>query len=156
MAHVEFEVHHRFEASPRAVWDELVDWAGHADWIPMTRVDVESDDPTAVGARFTATTGLGPLALPDRMEVLQCDWDDVSSSGSCEVSKLGPVLRGRAGFTVRADGDGTALHWVEDVTVPYTPQFLAPVLEFLGAQGFSAGMRKLAELLARRAPAGPA
>ena len=100
--------------------------------------------------RFTATTGLGPLALPDRMEVVHCDWDDDSSTGDCEVSKLGPVLRGRAGFTVRPDGDGTALEWIEDVNVPYTPQFLAPVMAWLGAQGFSAGMRKLAKLLAGR------
>lgn len=153
MSHVEFEVHHRFEAPAHAVWDELVDWAGHADWIPMTRVDVESDDPTAVGARFTATTGVGPLALPDRMEVGHCDWDDATSSGTCEVSKLGPVLRGRAGFTVRPDGGGAALQWVEDVTVPYTPQFLAPLLGWLGAAGFSAGMRKLAKLLDQRSSA---
>ncbi len=153
MAHVEFEVHQRLKASPRVVWDELVDWAGHADWIPMTRVDVESDDPTAVGARFTATTGLGPLALPDRMEVLRCDWDEESSTGVCDVEKLGPVLKGRAGFTVRPDGDGAAIDWVEDVTVPYTPQFLAPVLGWLGAAGFSAGIRKLAKLLDRRPPA---
>ncbi len=153
MAHVEFEVRHRFEASPGAVWDELVDWAGHADWIPMTRVDVESADPTAVGARFTATTGLGPLALPDRMEVVSCDWDGTTSSGACEVAKLGPVLRGRAAFTVGPDGDGAALVWLEDVTVPYTPQFLAPVLGWLGGAGFSAGMRKLATLLAERSPA---
>ncbi|MFW2335051.1 SRPBCC family protein [Ilumatobacter sp.] len=153
MAHVEFVVHHRFEASSRAVWDELVDWAGHAEWIPMTRVEVEAGDPTAVGARFTATTGLGPLALPDRMEVLQCDWDDEEAIGTCEVAKHGPVLDGRAGFTVRPTGEGASLEWVEDVTVPYTPQFLAPVLGWLGARGFSAGMRKLADLLAERSSA---
>ena len=153
MAHIEFEVHHRFEASPRTVWDELVDWAGHADWIPMTRVEVESGDPTAVGARFTATTGLGRLALPDRMEVLQCSWDDAKATGRCEVAKLGPVLEGRAEFTVRPDGDGAALEWLEDVTVPYTPQVLSPVLGWLGGAGFSAGMRKLAKLLTERSSA---
>jgi hypothetical protein len=153
MSHVEFEVHHRFEASSKAVWDELVDWAGHADWIPMTRVEVEPGDPSAVGARFTATTGLGPLALPDRMEVLECDWHDETSTGTCEVAKLGPVLTGRAGFTVRPDGAGASLEWIEDVTVPYTPQFIAPVLAWLGAAGFSAGMRKLAKLLAARSSA---
>lgn len=150
MAHVQFEVRHHFDASSRAVWDELVDWEGHAAWIPMTRMDVETGDPTAVGARFTASTGLGPLALPDRMEVVACDWDDDDRSGACEVSKLGPVLRGRAGFEIRPDGDGAVLDWFEDVTVPYTPQFLAPVLGWMGAAGFRAGMRKLAKLLTQR------
>lgn len=148
MATVEFEIDHRFPEPPSAVWEELVDWAGHADWIPLTRVDVEPGDPTAVGARFTATTGIGPIALPDRMEVTRCDWNESSSEGSCDVRKLGPVLRGDAGFTVGPDGDGTILHWVERVTVPYTPQFLAPVLAWLGARGFSAGLRNLAKRMA--------
>ena len=150
MASVQFEVRHRFEAPARVVWDELVDWEGHAEWIPMTRVDVEPGDPTAVGARFTATTGIGPLALPDRMEVVRCEWTADTDSGDCEVAKLGPVLRGSAGFTVEPDGDGSQLVWLEDVTVPYTPQFLAPVLARVGAAGFKQGMRSLAKLLDRR------
>jgi hypothetical protein len=150
MSHVRFEVLHRFDDPPRVVWDELVDWNGHAAWIPMTRMDVEPGDPTAVGARFTAYTGLGPLALEDRMEVVRCDWSEESATGDCEVTKLGPILRGRAGFTVRPDGDGAVLEWIEDVEVPYTPQFVAPVLGRLGAIGFKGGMRKLAKLLAKR------
>lgn len=150
MAHVEFEVRHRFDAPARVVWDELVDWEGHAAWIPMTEMDVAPGDPTAVGATFTATTGLGPLALPDRMEVVRCGWENSTSSGDCEVRKLGPVLTGTAGFTVTPDGTGAVVDWVEDVQVPYTPQFLAPVLAWLGAAGFRQGMRRLAKLLDAR------
>lgn len=150
MAHVRFDVRHRFDAPARTVWDELVDWEAHAAWIPMTRMDVDPGDPTAVGATFTATTGLGPLALPDRMEVVRCDWDDSTSSGDCEVRKLGPVLTGTAGFTVTPDGPGAVLDWVEDVHVPYTPQFLAPLVARLGAAGFTSGMKRLAKLLAER------
>lgn len=150
MAHVQFEVRHEFDAPPRQVWDELVDWEAHAAWIPMTRMDVEPGDPTAVGARFTAYTGIGPLALKDEMTVASCEWSDSTNSGECEVEKLGPVLRGRAGFTIRPDGGGAALEWFEDVRVPYVPQFLAPVVSFLGAAGFRAGMRKLAKLLGER------
>lgn len=147
MAVVEFEVRSEFEAPPRTVWDALVDWKGHEAWIPATRVDVDPGDPTAVGATFTASTGFGPLALPDRMRVVRCDWSDDTSIGDCEVEKLGPILRGRAGFVVEPDGDGTVSRWVEDVTVPYVPQFLAPVAARIGAAGFRLGMRKLARLL---------
>lgn len=147
MADVRFEVRSEFEASPRAVWDALVDWKGHEAWIPATRVDVGPGDPTAVGATFTAFTGFGPLALEDRMRVVRCDWTAASSSGDCEVEKLGPILTGSAGFTVAPDGDGSVVVWVEDVTVRYAPQFLAPLLSRIGAAGFRVGMRKLAKQL---------
>jgi Polyketide cyclase / dehydrase and lipid transport len=152
MAAVRFDVRYHFDAPPRLVWDELVDWAGHGAWIPLTRVDVDLGDPTAAGTTFTAWTGFGRLALEDRMRVAACVWDDDVGRGSCEVDKLGPILRGRAGFTVEHDmsGAGTVLNWFEDVTVPRVPQFLAPVLAGLGASGFRHGMHRLAGLLARR------
>ena len=148
MARIRFEVPYRFDAAPRAVWDELVDWTGHGEWIPATRVEVGPGDPTAPGATFTAWTGPGRLSLEDRMRVVECTWDDDTARGECEVDKLGPVLVGRAGFTVTAHGDGTALVWVEDVEVRRVPGFLAPVAARLGAAGFRVGMRKLARLLA--------
>ncbi len=154
MASIQFDVRHQFDSPAKEVWDELVDWAGHAAWIPATRVDVHAEDGTAVGATFTAYTGFGRLALEDRMQVTRCDWADESSSGDCEVEKLGPILKGRAGFTVAPEGNGAVLHWFEDVTVPYVPQFAAPVVGRLGALGFKSGMRKLAKLLARRNPVG--
>jgi len=147
MAQVRFEVAQSFTASSAMVWAELIDWKGHADWVPMTRVEVEPGDPTAIGARFTAWTGLGPLALKDRMEVSVLNWDATAESGSCEVTKLGPVLRGKAGFTVTAKGNGSELEWLEDVTVPLAPQFLAPVFARLGIIGFRQALRKLAKKL---------
>lgn len=56
--------------------DELVDWAGHGTWIPMTRMDVQPCDPTAVSASFTAFTAVGRVALEDRMQVIECTWDE--------------------------------------------------------------------------------
>jgi hypothetical protein len=152
MAGVQFEVRHHFDQPPRVVWDEMIDWSGHANWIPATRVRIESEDPTAVGARFTAWTGVGKLSLEDRMEVAALDWDDTEPRGHCEVIKHGPVLRGRAGFTIVSDGGtGTDLEWFEDVTVPYLPGFLSPVVAKVAALGFSQGMKSLAKLLDRQA-----
>ena len=153
MADVRFEVRHEFDAPARVVWDELVDWEGHAEWIPMTWMEVEPGDPTAVGARFTAFTGVGRVALEDRMRVVSCEWDDETSSGRCTVEKLGPILTGEASFTVSSNGEGAVVDWIEDVTVPYWPQFAAAVPAFFGAQGFKAAMRKLAKLTAGRTTA---
>lgn len=150
MARITFDVHHRFDHDARTVWDELVDWKSHENWIPMTRVEVGGGAPTDIGHEFTAWTGPGPVALEDRMRVSKCDWDATTSSGDCEVAKLGPVLDGKAGFVVAPDGAGSTLDWFEDVTIRYVPQFLAPVVAKLGALGFKQGMKGLAKNLATR------
>lgn len=149
MAAVRFEVRTSFDAPPRRVWDELVDWKGHEGWIPATKVDVPDGDATAVGAEFTAFTGYGPLTLEDRMRVVRCAWDESASRGECEVEKLGPVLRGRAAFTVKPEGGGSVVIWLEDVTVPHVPGVAAPIVAKLGAMGFKLGMRKLAKIVER-------
>lgn len=150
MAHVQFELSYDFAAAPDRVWDELVDWKGHEAWIPATQVELHgAADPAAVGAEFTAWSGIGRrLALEDRMRVDQLDYSPAEQRGSCKVTKLGPVLRGWAGFVVEPTSGGTQMVWTEDVTVPYAPQFLAPVLAKLGVAGFRLGMSRLAKLLA--------
>ena len=62
MAPVRFEVRTSFDAPPRRVWDEMVDWQGHERWIPATRMRAPTDDSTAVGAELTAFfLAQGPL-----------------------------------------------------------------------------------------------
>ncbi len=150
MAPVRFELSRRFDVPVREVWDELIDWPAHGAWIPATTIEGEAGDPTAVGYTFTAWTGFRPVALEDRMRVTRCDWDEAAQTGVCDVEKLGPVLGGGAGFTVRADGAGSVLDWREEVTVPYLPGFLAPVAAFVGRLGFRLALRSLATVLARR------
>lgn len=152
MAHISFDVHQRFDQKAQVVWDELVDWKSHENWIPLTRVQVGDGEMTAAGHEFTAWTGFGPLSLEDRMRVVACDWDPESASGNCVVDKLGPVLRGSARFVVEpgGDGGGSQLVWTEDVSVRFVPQFLAPVAAKVGAWVFRRGMRSLAKNLAAR------
>ena len=148
MATVRFEVRRSFSSPARTAWDALIDWKGHETWIPATRVEIHTDgDPTAVGAEFTATTGYSPLALVDRMSVVRCDWDDAAGTGDCEVEKHGPVLLGRAGFTVAPTSTGSEMVWLEDVTVRYLPGIFSPIAKWMGAFGFRMGMRKLAKQL---------
>ena len=150
MARITFDVHHRFDQDARTVWDDLVDWKSHENWIPMTRVEVGEGAMTDIGHEFTAWTGPGPLSLEDRMRVTKCDWDAATSSGDCTVQKLGPVLDGEAGFTVQPDGDGSTIDWFENVTIRFVPQFLAPIVAKIGALGFEQGMRGLSRHLSRR------
>lgn len=150
MGKIHFDVRHHFDQPAKVVWDELVDWEGHGDWIPATKMEVEPGDPTEAGREFTARSGFGPVALVDTMRVLSCDWDEAAGSGDCQVEKIGPVLFGQAGFTVTPDGDGSLVDWVEDIEMRWLPQFLAPIAGWLGAMGFKQGMKGLAKLLSKR------
>ena len=38
------------------VFDELIDWKGHANWVPLTRVEILSGD-GGPGTEFVATSG---------------------------------------------------------------------------------------------------
>lgn len=153
MALIDFTVVHRFDAPAKVVWDEMIDWPSHGDWIPATHVEIDSGDVHAVGGRFTGYTGYGPVTLVDRMVVSEIEWDASAAAGSCEVEKLGPVLTGRAGFRVFPDGDCSVVEWFEEVTVPYLPGIFAPIVSKVSAFGFSMGMRQLAKVITRKAAA---
>lgn len=152
MALIDFTVSHQFAAPPRAVWDEMIDWSSHGNWIPATRIEVDSDDSQVEGATFTGYTGFWKLALVDRMRISAIEWDQVATRGSCDVEKLGPVLEGKAGFVVAPDGDGSSVEWFEQVTVPYLPNLLAPVVSKMSAAGFAFGMRRLAKIVEAKNP----
>jgi hypothetical protein len=119
------------------VWAELIDWGGHGRWIPMTRVDVDPVDPN----RFVAWSGVGPLALEDRMHATQLEFD--GSRGTCHVDKIGPVLHGFATLTVTGDANRTRVQWHEDVTVPYVPKFLTPVVAKASGMLFGFALKRL-------------
>lgn len=152
MVAINFTVVHKFDAPALVVWNEMIDWPSHADWIPATRMEMDGGDTQAVGGTFTGYTGFGPLTLVDRMRIAEIEWDDATSTGRCVVEKLGPVLQGTAGFTVSPTATGSQVSWFEDVTVPYLPEATAPVINKLSAAGFSAGMRKLAKIIAAKQP----
>ena len=148
MTAIQFTVTHHFDAPSRLVWDEMIDWQSHAQWIPATRVEVDGDGPAhSVDDTFTGYTGYGPATLVDRMRVSEIDWNDETGVGSCEVEKLGPVLHGTAGFTVTPDGDGCRVDWFEKVTVKYLPRVVAPVVSKASAAGFGFGMKRLAKVI---------
>lgn len=150
MTPVAFSLTIDFDQSSQVVWDELIDWKAHEAWIPATRVDITSPDPSAVGGTFTAYSGFGPATLEDRMEVTQISWDDDTKSGTCEVRKLGPLLFGTARFEVTPSGKGSQVLWIEDVEVKYLPGPLSSVAAWIGSAGFRTGMMKLRKLLSKR------
>ena len=149
MARVHFTVRRSVALPAREVFDELVDWRGHAEWVPMTRVVIESGDGGA-GTTFVATTGLGPLALPDRMRVESMDADALTVT----VTKIGPVLTGDVTLEVEPVGTSSCVvHWDEDVRVPVLPQFLAAPVGAVARQAFEISIDRMAKLASKRSSA---
>jgi len=160
VAQVEFSVTRRFEVPAVEVWSALVDWPGHAGWIPLTRVELHDgparDVPAAgadrvpvVGEEFTATSGLRRLALIDRMRVTQAP-AHTPSKRRVRLEKIGPVLTGYAELEVSPSGEqACTVVWVEQVRVPVVPQLLAPVLALGARLGFAQALSGLARELRR-------
>ncbi len=147
MAEVTFAVQHEMPHPAKAVFDALVDWPGHADWVPMTRVQV-LEGTGGVGTTFVATTGLGPLGLADRMRVTALDPDRMH----VQVVKIGPILTGEVTLSVTEAGEAASrVDWVEDIHVPWLPQFAARPVGALASAGFRSSLRRLSRRLSEGA-----
>lgn len=144
MTTVEFEVRRQFAVSIERLWQSLIDWPSHGDWIPATQVRVLFDN-GGVGTRFVARTGLGPLGFDDHMTVVELDPVDFSAV----VRKTGPLLLGSADFKLSTSELGAVLRWHESIEVPWLPPFLAPLLARIGTTMFRYSMGRLARHLAR-------
>jgi len=136
-----FDLSRPVPLDPERAWRALTDWEGHGRWVPMTRVEVDPDDPN----RFTAWSGVWRLALEDRMLADVIEFD--GTNGHCHVHKLGPVLIGEAEFWVSpGDGAGTCVvRWREDVRMRFLPRFLARPAAWLGRRLFLTGLKRMAK-----------
>ena len=144
MARVFFTVSRDLPFAADVVFDELIDWKGHAAWVPLTRVKILSGD-GGPGTEFVATSGLGPLALPDRMRVDSLD----EAARTVHVTKIGPLLTGTVTLSVTAlDPARSRLDWIEDIRVPGLPQFVAGPVAAAARKGFTMSISRMARLLA--------
>ncbi len=145
MARVQFTVTRTLDLPADVVFAELIDWKAHEDWVPLTKVVIHSGNGGA-GTEFTATSGIKPLALPDRMRIDSLD----AEAMTVHVTKLGPVLTGTVELSVRSTGPRSCtLNWFEDVHVPVLPQFLATPVGAAARQGFTTSIKKMAKKLAK-------
>ncbi len=142
MALVSFALDVDCPASAERTWQALIDWRGHATWIPRTTVRILQGD-GGVGTSFVARSGIGPLAFDDTMDVTLLD----GATRTAAVRKTGPLLTGTAGFTVSERGAASRIHWHEDVHVPGVPSLLAPALAVGGRVMFRIAIRRLARRL---------
>lgn len=112
----------------------------------MTRVVIESGDGGA-GTVFVATSGLGPLALPDRMRVESLDSDEMT----VHIVKIGPVLKGDVYLAIEPESASACnLIWDEDIRVPYLPGFLAKPVGAAARKAFEVSIDRMAKKAKQR------
>jgi carbon monoxide dehydrogenase subunit G len=138
------------------VWAAVVDWEQQGRWLPLTRVEVVEPGPGGgLGTKLVARTGLGRLAVADRMTVTE--WEPPRRA---RVTKTGRVLRGSAWFEVRPLGEAACrLVWGEALTPPPVGPLSRPagLVLGLGTRAFFAvALRRFARTVRAGARAGAA
>jgi hypothetical protein len=115
MTRVELTVPVDVNVPADAVWRKVTDWNGQRDWMLATRVEVTgAGDGRHAGAFLTAVTGVGPVGVTDRMEIVE--WDPPRR---CVVRHLGRVVRGEGVFeVVQLDAGRSRLLWSELLDLP--------------------------------------
>ncbi|MFI9295309.1 SRPBCC family protein [Streptomyces gardneri] len=128
-----FRVERTVPLPPDVVWRRLTDWPAHGRQVPLTRTTVLTPGPNGAGTRFTARTGLGPLAFDDPMEVVRWEPPEAGRPGVCRLDKSGRVVRGWAEVAVTAaPGGGSRVEWTEELAVRGLPRVFDPVLARAG------------------------
>ena len=139
-------------AAPReAVWDVLVDWERQPEWmVDAHAVHVLTPQREGVGVTVRCPTGLLGLTVQDVMRVTR--WEEHEAM---EVIHLGGVITGTGAFELRdGPGDGSTIHWWEEVDPPLgavgawgAATFVAPVVRRL----FRRSLTNLAGMAEREA-----
>jgi hypothetical protein len=125
-------------------WRRLTTWPRHADAVPLTRVRVLTPEPTGVGTRFVARSGIGPLAVDDVMEVTVWRPPADGEGGLCRLEKRGRVVRGWAEIEVRpGPGGRSRVVWREELRVRFLPRAFDGVLEATARRMFGRAANRL-------------
>jgi carbon monoxide dehydrogenase subunit G len=141
-----FEASVEVDASAQRVWDALVDWERQGDWMPFTRVRVETGGPRqGLGARLSAVTGVGSAALVDPMTI-----DVWEPPRRVEVAHHGKVVTGRGVFLVeRLGSQRTRFTWREELAGEGPRQLLDRAAAPVGRLMLGVAVRRFARRLER-------
>lgn len=95
------------------VWDVLVDWPRHGEWVPFTRAEGGAGE----GERLEAWTGVGPVGFLDTMVITE--W---RPPHRVRVRHTGTLVRGEGRFELLdLPGDRCRVTWAELVDLPFGP-----------------------------------
>jgi hypothetical protein len=105
-------------APTRAVWEKLVDWRTHHEWMVLTKVEPTTQAQDDVGAGIVGVTGIGPVVFRDPMTVT--GWQPPPADPArCQVAHTGNLVKGAGAFEVESTPGGSRVVWSEWVQLPF-------------------------------------
>lgn len=132
-------------APARVVFDHLLSWEAHSTAIPLTELAHEGTP--RPGQRIVARTGGTRFGFDDPMEVrvLRPPAGDApgDAEGLVEVTKEGRVITGWVRWTVTPAPNGSVVRWTQELTVPWLPRRLDPLVGTVGHAAYRSGLRRL-------------
>jgi hypothetical protein len=141
---VNFQLERTAPLSPDEAWRRLTEWPRHGEVVPLTRVTVVTPGPNRQGTVFVARSGLGPLAVDDRMEVTVWRPPAEDAPGLCRLEKRGRVVLGWAEIEVRPGPGGRArVVWREELRVRLLPGLFDRPLRAAGRWMFGRAANRL-------------
>ena len=156
---VELPVPVEVDAPAAAVWAYVTDWERQGEWMLGTRVRVTGGDGRGVGTTLHAVTGVGPLGVPDTMEVVEFVAPSGGTAGRAAVRHTGRVIRGDGYFEVTPLGaERSRFTFTELIDLPLGAlgRLGWPLVRPILRAGFVASLRRMADHVARqhRTPGG--
>jgi hypothetical protein len=104
----------QFATPAPEVWKRLADLGSHVEWMRDARsLEFVTDQRSGVGTVMRVETRVGPFTTVDVLEVT--GWVEGSS---ITVAHRGAVT-GEATISVRLEGDGSLVTWVEELVFPW-------------------------------------
>lgn len=135
------------DAPAQRVWDVLVAWDRHSEWMLATHMQDVSGDGASVGSRLAAVTGYGRLSFTDTMRIVE--WDPPRR---CVVEHTGALVRGTGVFElVPVPGGRTRVVWSEQLELPFgqVGRIGSPVARVVSRAGLAFSLRRLARVAER-------
>ena len=145
---VELPVPVEVDAPAAAVWAYVTDWERQGEWMLGTRVRVTGGDGRGVGTTLHAVTGVGPLGVPDTMEVVEFVEPTETTLGRAAVRHTGRIIKGDGFFEVAPLGPRRCrFTFTELIDLPLGAlgRLGWPLVRPVVKAGFVASLRRMAD-----------
>ena len=129
------------------MWDVLVAWDRHSEWMVATHMNDVVGDGASEGSELAAVTGFGPLSFTDTMRITT--WEPPRR---CAVEHTGALVQGYGVFEVVAlPNERSRVIWTEQLDLPFGAlgRLGWPVARVAAKAGLAYSLRRLARVAER-------
>lgn len=136
-----FKIHTKTDLSAEKALAQLLDMDIHTKVIPLTVIHHEGEP--RVGKEFNARTSIGRFGFDDVMRIEHLVPPTPNQPGEVQIVKTGKVVGGTVNWTITPTSSGSDITWEQDLTFPFVPQFLDPIVAFMGRMAYGQGLQRI-------------